>query len=229
MDIWYIKLHRKILEWEWYGDSNVTRVFLHFLLIANREEKKWRGVTIPKWSLVTGRLQLSETLWLSERQIRTALTKLKTTNEIAIQTTNYFSVIEVKNWQMYQDQKTSKTTNERPTRDQRTTTPKEVKNIEVKNIDTTETPLETKKDFFSTELERVSDTWLKIALTEWWHYKKGKYQELWWHKQVTICLGYPADIVIKRIDTAIASGWMGLNLEHLPKTQPTSSLTLADL
>lgn len=134
MDIWYIKLHRKILEWEWYSDSNVTRVFLHFLLIANREEKKWRGVTIPKWSLVTGRLQLSETLWLSERQIRTALTKLKTTNEIAIQTTNSFSVIEVKNWQLYQDQKTSKTTNERPTRDQRETTPKEVENIEVKNI-----------------------------------------------------------------------------------------------
>lgn len=154
----FITVDRKILKWEWYQDVKVFHLFLYFLLRANWEDGRWKGIEVKRGQLITGRLKLSKDTGLSEREIRTCLTKLKTTNEIAIQTTNYFSVIEVKNWQMYQDQKTSKTTNERPTRDQRTTTPKEVKNIEVKNIDTTETPLETKKDFFSTELERVSDT-----------------------------------------------------------------------
>ena len=42
----YIKLHRKITDWEWYHDVNVTRVFVHLLLTANYEPKKWHGVTI---------------------------------------------------------------------------------------------------------------------------------------------------------------------------------------
>lgn len=41
MDGW-IKLHRKLINWEWYQDTNVKVVFLHLLLIANHEDKKWQ-------------------------------------------------------------------------------------------------------------------------------------------------------------------------------------------
>ena len=30
----YIKLSRKILDWEWYGNINTCRVFIHMLLKA---------------------------------------------------------------------------------------------------------------------------------------------------------------------------------------------------
>lgn len=206
MDIWYIKLHRKILEWEWYSDSNVTRVFIHFLLIANREEKKWRGVTIPKWSLVTGRLQLSETLWLSEQQIRTAVNKLKSTNEITIKSTSSFSLIEVINWQLYQEQSTNKKTNKQPTDNQQITTPKEVKNIEDKNIETSnvvisephkKTPKEIAEEFFATDPEEIVSS-LSVdpehrekVLREvrnfisWWTEPNSTGSKLKWQKQDT--------------------------------------------
>ena len=44
----WIKLHRKILDWEWYTDAPVRILFEHLLLTANSEDKKWRGMTIKR-------------------------------------------------------------------------------------------------------------------------------------------------------------------------------------
>lgn len=37
----FINLHRKILDWEWYDDINVFRVFTHLLLTVNWTPAKW--------------------------------------------------------------------------------------------------------------------------------------------------------------------------------------------
>ena len=39
----YIKLFRKMLTWEWYGDTNTTRVFLHILLNAQYQPSRLNG------------------------------------------------------------------------------------------------------------------------------------------------------------------------------------------
>lgn len=44
----WIKLHRKLLDWEWYSDTNCRLLFIHCLLKANFEDTKWRGVDIKK-------------------------------------------------------------------------------------------------------------------------------------------------------------------------------------
>ncbi len=44
----WIKIHRKILDWEWYSDLNVRVVFLHLLLKANHDDKKWMGMDIKR-------------------------------------------------------------------------------------------------------------------------------------------------------------------------------------
>jgi len=84
--------------------------------------------------LITGRMKLSQQLKLTEREIRTVFKRLKTTNEIAIKTTNRFSIITICKWEQYQDQQTIERPTERPTNghtnDQQTTTFKNVKNIE---------------------------------------------------------------------------------------------------
>lgn len=98
----WIKLYRKITEWEWYTDSNIFRVFLHLLLNANHKPKRWRGIIIGRGQLITSRKLLSKQLKISEQSIRTSLIRLKSTNEIIIKTTNKFSLITICNYDSYQ-------------------------------------------------------------------------------------------------------------------------------
>ncbi|HLO59835.1 MAG TPA: hypothetical protein VK179_13890 [Bacteroidales bacterium] len=104
----WIKLHRKFLDWEWYQDANMVHLFLHLLLEANHETRKWRGITINRGQLISGRHELAESTGISERSVRTCLEKLKSTNEIAIQTTNRYSVITICNYDKYQISETEK-------------------------------------------------------------------------------------------------------------------------
>ena len=93
----WVKIHRKIVDWEWYSDEKTFRVFFHLMLIANREERKYRGQVIGKGEVVSGRVALAETLGISEQSVRTALEHLKSTNEITIRTNRHFSVIKLNN------------------------------------------------------------------------------------------------------------------------------------
>lgn len=113
----WVKIYREILEWEWYGDHNTSRLFLHLLLRANHKENKWRGTTIPCGSVLTGRTALAKETGMTEQQIRTSLDKLKSTNEITIKPTNKYSIIAIRNWDHYQQdnqQTTAQITNNQP-------------------------------------------------------------------------------------------------------------------
>lgn len=98
----WIRLYRKMLGWEWYRDVNTFRLFIHLLLKANYCDQKWQGLLIERGQLVTGRRALGEQTGLSAQEVRTALNRLKTTNEITIKTTSKFSVITINNYNTYQ-------------------------------------------------------------------------------------------------------------------------------
>ena len=49
----YIKLHRQMMEWEWYTDIPVKVLFLHILLKANHAEGRWKGEEIQRGQTVT--------------------------------------------------------------------------------------------------------------------------------------------------------------------------------
>ena len=117
----YIKLHRKLLDWGWYKDPNTKAVFLHLLLTANFTESEYMGVKIYPGQTVIGCKALAKALGMSEQNIRTALTHLKSTNEITIKVTNKFSVVTIVGWEKYQvdeskvtSKVTSKLTNDQP-------------------------------------------------------------------------------------------------------------------
>ena len=152
----FIKLHRKLVAWGWYQDYVVKDVFLHLLLTANFRDTEWKGTTLKKGQLIIGTKRLAEDLGFTRQQVRTALNKLKSTNEITIDTTNRYSLVTIVNWNEYQsddDIATNKSTkiltnnqptynqqitNKQPTDNQQKTTPKEIKNdrnIEYKIID----------------------------------------------------------------------------------------------
>lgn len=98
----HIKIDRRILNWEWYTDSNMVHVFLHLLLNANYSDNKYKGVLVKRGQLITGRSKLATSLGLSQMQIRTCLDKLSSTNEIIISTTNRFSIITICKYDSYQ-------------------------------------------------------------------------------------------------------------------------------
>lgn len=121
----WISLHRKFTEWEWYDDLNTKSLFIHCLLKANHKGKKWRGIQVNKGSFITSRNHLSIELNLSEQQIRTALKKLESTNEITIKSTKLNTLISIVNWNKYQDsnqQDNQRATKKQPRSNQRATT-----------------------------------------------------------------------------------------------------------
>ena len=99
----YIKIDRKITEWEWYKNLNTKVVFFHCLLKANWKDGKFEGKIIKRGSFVTSIKKLSLELCLTEDEVRTAIKHLISTGEITKQTTNKYSVITVSNYELYQD------------------------------------------------------------------------------------------------------------------------------
>ena len=130
----FIKLHRQIQEWEWYDDANVFRVFIHLLLNANFKDKNWKGQLVKRGQVVTGRKKLSETLGISEQQIKTVFSKLKKSGEITTKPTNKYTLVTLVNFEVFQEKKkptnqqnNQQITNQQPTDNQQVTTTEELK------------------------------------------------------------------------------------------------------
>ena len=120
----WIKIHRKLLEWEWYDEPNTFRLFIHLLLKANHKPKNYRGVNIEAGQIMTGLTLLSQQTGLSIQKIRTSLNNLKSTNEITSKTNNKGTVIQIVKYKDYQV-----ITNEQQTNNKQTTTNKNDNNI----------------------------------------------------------------------------------------------------
>lgn len=98
----YIKLHRKMLDWGWYQNQNVKDLFIHLLLIANFKESQFEDMTIYPGQIITSINSLSKGTKLSTRNVRTALDKLEKSKILTKQATNRFTIITIKNWELYQ-------------------------------------------------------------------------------------------------------------------------------
>ena len=98
----WIKLHRKMVNWEWYQDCNVKAVFLHLLIFASHTQHRYCGRVIERGSLITSLASLSESLGLTVSQIRTALSKLERTGEIRKENLETCTLLHIVNYELYQ-------------------------------------------------------------------------------------------------------------------------------
>lgn len=138
MEKGWIKLHRRIVDWEWYQDRNVFSVFLHCILKANHKPKKWQGIQILRGEFITSYKKLSEELsgrhgGVTVMQVRTAIKKLISTGEITIKPTNKYTIIQVQNYDSFQEdnkQDNIQITNKEQTNNIQVTTTKNEKEIE---------------------------------------------------------------------------------------------------
>lgn len=176
----WIKIHRKILDWEWYDDANTFRLFMHLILKANHKDRSYRGVMVKTGSLLTGRELLSTETGLSIQQVRTCLERLKSTNEITIKTNSQGTVIQIVKYKDYQIV-TNEITTKQPASNQRVTTNKNVDNEKNEN-----NTIPTKEEFVAYGLSKVSDVsvealglkyeaWLS---NDWCTNKAGKEQKI---------------------------------------------------
>ena len=99
----YIKIHRSLLDWEWYDDVNTTRVFLHLILTANYEDKQWQDETIKRGSRVASYQTLSHETQLSIQQVRTAINHLELTGELTRCAKAKYTVFTINNYDKFQE------------------------------------------------------------------------------------------------------------------------------
>ena len=137
----FIKLYRSVLEWEWFNDANTFRLFMYCLLKANYTDTTWRGIEIKRGSFISSYNKLSAYTGLTTQQVRTSLNKLIITGEVTHKSHSKYSVIEVNNYEQYQDANTvnNKKSNSQKTKKEQdnnkeVTTDKELKKEKKKEV-----------------------------------------------------------------------------------------------
>jgi hypothetical protein len=151
----FIKIHRKIMMWEWYHDSRMVHLFLHLLVTAAWRDGRYQGKEVKRGQVITSVDDIMSATGLSTQRVRTGLDRLEDSGEITRTTTNQYSIITIRNYNSYQvddrtDQQTEQQTDNKPiTNEQQTTVQnqpesqeiddtKKVKKVKkVKNKDTT--------------------------------------------------------------------------------------------
>ena len=109
----WIKLHRKIKEWEWYKDSQVVHLFYHLIVSANDRDKKWKYFNIRRGEFVTSVRNISEETGIPVISVRRKLEILEKSGAILRKTTNKFTLITICKYDSYQStEQTSEQTSE---------------------------------------------------------------------------------------------------------------------
>ena len=98
----FIKLDRNILQWRWYKDANVFRVFIYLLITAAYKNTETNGITLRRGQCLTTYKDLANANSISIKAIRTAITKLNNTGEIVIERKVRKLLITVTKYELYQ-------------------------------------------------------------------------------------------------------------------------------
>jgi hypothetical protein len=106
----WICVHRQLLSWEWFSDHNTFRLFVYFMLKANHQDKKWKGILIKRGQHLSSLDAICSGVGLTKSQVRTSIKKLKSTQEIAHESNKQHTVITVINYNLYQSNDTQVST-----------------------------------------------------------------------------------------------------------------------
>ena len=221
----WIKLHRKIVNWEWYHDQKVRIVFLHVLLKANYKDKMWNGILVARGQLVTSRAHLAQETSLSISQVRRSLNNLKMTGELTIKTTSKYTLITVENYAFYQgdDEENDQVFDQQNAQEiaSKTATTKEIKNYK-KYI-----------EYKDSERRFSTDDQLNDAILEFAKMRKSMKKPMT-ERAIDLMLKKLNQLTIdpveqtEIINQSIINGWTGLypikiNIDNRPRSNSKSS------
>ena len=98
----YMKLFRKISEWEWYDDPVTFKVFLHFLITARWQDGNWHGIEIKRGEVLESLPSIALKNGLTVRNVRTAIQHLIDTNSVTIRKVGRCHIYKVSEYEKYQ-------------------------------------------------------------------------------------------------------------------------------
>lgn len=98
----WIKLHRRLKEWQWYDDDNCLRLLIHLLISVNYEPKKWHGIIIKPGQMVFTWPTLSSDTKMSEKQLRIAMKKLEEGREVERERAGRYQLVTLIKWDQLQ-------------------------------------------------------------------------------------------------------------------------------
>jgi len=153
----FIKIWRRIDDWDWADDLITVGFFCKLILMANYKDKRWHGIVVPRGSFVSSRSSLAKKFNVSEQRIRTLIGRLKSTNEITTESTSSYTLYTIVNYNKFQNNEiqstseaTSNVTNFQPATNQPSTSDqpqlKKEKNIKNEKNEKNLKPLSNKFD-----------------------------------------------------------------------------------
>ena len=89
----FIPLSRALLDWDWHDEPKTAWLYVVLLMLANHEETRWRGESLRRGQLLTGRKQLSVVSGLTEDEVRTALLHLRKTGDVEVAAKTKYSIV----------------------------------------------------------------------------------------------------------------------------------------
>lgn len=101
----WVKLHRKLLEWEWYEDAHMVHLLVHLLLTASHEVRRYKGLTIKRGQVVTTTKELAEALGTSRTSIWRRLKRLEVERFVKLEVKQKETVITICKYDSYQEKK----------------------------------------------------------------------------------------------------------------------------
>lgn len=104
----WLKLHRQMLEWEWFADSHTMHVFLYCLLKANFSDSRYKGIEVRRGELFTSTAKIAIETGISAKAVRIALDKLQSTGEIETQGASRGTKITICKYDQYQNEEPDK-------------------------------------------------------------------------------------------------------------------------
>lgn len=211
----YIRLHRKLLEWEWLHNPNDVSLFIHLLLMSNWKDSKYKDIDIPRGSLVTGRKELAKMVGVSEQQIRTSLNHLKSTKVITTKSYSKFSIISINNYDKYQvsnQEINQQTTSKQPASNQQVTTYEESNKV----INKKEEIYKEEKNFYFQD-EKLNNKFIEFL--EMRKTKNISNDETSLKKVLTKLEPYTDEVKIEMLENSIKNKW---ELVYKPKAKKTS-------
>ena len=200
----YILIHRKLLNWQWYKDSNTLHLFIDLLLDANYEDSKVGFQVIKRGQCLTSLKRMSENTGLTYREIRTSLDKLQKSGEIDKQTTNRYSIITINKYNDYQNID-KQTTNKRQTND----------NIIIKNNKNNTNKEINIKENISKNIQKKYFESLKVnTLFNEFLEQRKKLKAVNSERAINTLINklnnYDEDTQIKMIENSIVNSWKGI-------------------